>query len=80
MVEIASTILALSICSLLLWFLMPMLNLTRLTTAGYVDETDPINQLSIQMGDALFLVVGFVGILTGSVLLLTTAFKREAFE
>ena len=68
---------ALSIVSLLLWFLYPMLNLSILTTQDYLDPDDPINAFSIAMGNAFFLVLGLIGFLVTGFLLYSQALRSD---
>jgi hypothetical protein len=75
--EVIMAIGALSVVSLLLWFVYPMINLTILTTQDYVDQDDPINQFSLQMGNAFFLVLGLVGFLVTGFLLYSNALKSD---
>lgn len=66
---------ALSVVSLILWYLFPMLNLVQLDTVDYWNASDPIVSLSLSMANSFFLILGLVGFLVCGFLLYTQAIK-----
>lgn len=68
---------ALSVVSLLLWFLYPFLNLATQDVTQYnlFNQTDPINALSLSLANSFFLILGLVGFLVVGFILYTEAVK-----
>ena len=82
MFQILLLIMGLGVAALLLWFIYPMLWLAHesLLNGQFIDESDPINAMSIGFGDDFFLVLGVSAFLAAGVLGLAIAIKRDPYD
>lgn len=79
--EIVAAIMAALVGTLLLWFIMPMLNLARLMTEDIVIknpvyQNNTVLQQTVKMGDMFFLSMGFIVFMVIAFLLISKSTKR----
>lgn len=84
--EVLGAVMAAAMGTVLLWFILPMLNLAKISVFnGILNNPDPtISQnettlLLIQLGDMVFLSLGFVVFLVVGFIILSYATRRDPF-
>lgn len=85
--EVLGAVMAATMGTVLLWFVLPMLNLAKLSVFNSIlNNPDPaISQnettlLLIQLGDMVFLALGFVVFLVVGFIVLSYATRRDPFS
>lgn len=58
--EVVGAIAAVFVGVILLWFILPMLYTTYESVKTVIDTSDPTTQTLIQLGDGLYLILGFI--------------------
>ena len=64
----------------LLWFILPMLNLSYATTKSIVNGTDPTMQALFAIGDGMYSIMPFVIFIVVGYLIFAYATRREPFD
>jgi hypothetical protein len=58
--EVVGAIMAAFVGVVILWFLLPALTIVKNNIFAHLDTSDPTVQTLIQLGDAVYLIMGFV--------------------
>lgn len=64
----------------LLWFILPMLNVTYTQTKATVNATDPTMQALFSIGDGVYSIMPFVIFIVVGYLIFAYATRREPFD
>lgn len=64
----------------LLWWILPMLNLSYTATKASVNGTDPTNQALFVIGDGIYATMPFFVLIIVGYLLFAYATRREPFD
>ena len=64
----------------LLWFILPMLNVTYTQTKATVNATDPTMQALFSIGDGIYSIMPFVIFIVVGYLIFAYATRREPFD
>lgn len=81
--EVVGAIAACFVGIIMLWFIIPMLNLTYETTISVIPPESletPTMQTLIQLGDGLFLIIGFITFLVVGYLIFAYATRIVPFD
>jgi len=78
--EVIGAIMACVMGLYLLWFILPMLNLTYANTKSIVNASDPTMQALFQIGDGVYSIMPFVVFIVIGYLIFAYATRREPFD
>ena len=65
---------------LLLWFMLPMLNVSYSMTKSIVNASDPTMQALFQIGDGVYSIMPFTILIVVGYLIFAYATRREPFD
>lgn len=71
---------AVTMSIILLWFILPMLNMSYELVKTTVDQDHPTNQILMQLGDGLFIILGFVAFVVAGYMLFAYATRNVPFD
>ena len=78
--EVIGAIMSCTMGLFLLWFILPMLNITYTLTKQQVNSTDPTIQQLFNIGDGVYSIMPFVVLIVVAYLIFAYATRREPFD
>lgn len=78
--EVVGAIMSCVMGLFLLWFIIPMLNVTYTQTKATVNASDPTNQALFAIGDGVYSIMPFVIFIVVGYLIFAYATRRQPFD
>jgi hypothetical protein len=70
---------AAAVGTMLLWLILPTLRIAFNSVSDQIDQTDPVNQQLIELGDMTYIILGFIVILVVGFVILSYATRRDPY-
>jgi type II secretory pathway component PulF len=78
--ETVGALMAVTMSVILLWFILPMLNVTYEQVKATVDLSHPTTETLVTLGDGMYLILGFIAVLVPGYLIFAYASRIVPFD